>query len=147
MPSGEERAIMIRVLYVSKPMPGLDRDSIEALMAPVRERALVHNAQHHLTGALAYSETCFAQALEGDEDEVEALMAKIARDSRHSELQIIDRREVSNRAFPDWAMAFCPQDGFSAFDMPPRDLVRHLIEAAQHCNKVRAIPGFVPAAN
>jgi hypothetical protein len=138
---------MIRVLYVSKPAAGLDRDGIEALLSPVRERALVHNAQHHLTGALAYSENCFAQALEGEEAIVEALMAKIARDPRHSDVQVVDRREVSNRAFPDWAMAFCPEDGFSAFDMAPRDLVRHLIEAAQHCNKVRAIPGFVPAAN
>ena len=137
---------MIRVLYVSKPAAGLDRDGIEALMGPVRERALVHNAQHHLTGALVYSETGFAQALEGDEAEVEALMAKIARDPRHSEVQVVDKRAVSNRAFPDWAMAFCPQDGFSAFDMQPRDLVRHLIEAAQHCNKVRAIPGIAPAA-
>lgn len=137
---------MIRVLYVSKPAAGLDRDGIEAIMIPVRERALVHNAQHHLTGALAYSETCFAQALEGDEADVEVLMAKIARDPGHADLQIVDRREVSNRAFPDWAMAFCPEDGFSAFGMQPRDLMRHLIEAAQHCNKVRAIPGFVPDA-
>jgi hypothetical protein len=138
---------MIRVLYVSKPAPGLSGDGIEAMMSPVRERALVHNAQHHLTGALAYSETCFAQALEGEEAVVESLMAKIATDSRHSDVQVIDRREVTNRAFPDWAMAFCPEEGFSAFGMQPRDLVRHLIEAAQHCNKVRAIPGFFPDAD
>jgi hypothetical protein len=95
----------MRLFYVFKPMPGQERDGIEALMA------------------------------------------KIARDPRRSEVQVIDRREERDRACPDWAMAFCPQDGFSAFETAPRALVRRLIEAPQYCNKVRAISAFVLAAN
>ena len=139
--------MLTRVIYVSKPASGLDREQLEALIAPIRDIALSHNAKHHLTGALAYSEHSFVQALEGEDADVTALMDIIAKDERHTDVEIIDRRTVTNRAFPDWAMAFCFEPSFSPAGMSARDLVCYLIEAAQNCNKVRAIPGFPARVN
>jgi len=139
--------MLTRLIYLSKPALDFDRDQLEALIAPIRDSALKHNAKHHLTSALAYSEHRFVEALEGEDAEVAALMTAIAKDGRHTDIEIIDQRAVANRAFPDWAMAFCFEPDFSASGKRARDLIRYLIEAAQRCNKVRAIPGFPTPVN
>lgn len=57
-------------------------------------------------GALLFNGAFFAQVLEGEQSEVTALMRRIARDPRHSHVTVIEERWVSERVFPDWAMAF-----------------------------------------
>lgn len=47
----------------------------------------------------------YVQLLEGPEDEVRGLMARIAEDPRHEHVRILAEEAVTARRFPDWAMA------------------------------------------
>ncbi len=134
---------MQRLLYISTPPAGLDAAQLEALIRDIRDASLRNNARDHLTGALAYSPHCFAQAIEGAPAHLDALLDRLDRDTRHRGLNILERRDIRARMFPDWAMAFAPVPEAAAMEtMAPRDLLRFLIEAAQACEGVRAIPGF-----
>jgi hypothetical protein len=48
---------------------------------------------------------CFVQTLEGDEDEVQALLARIRADSRHDSLEVLETEMVAGRVFGRWSMA------------------------------------------
>ncbi len=131
-----------RLLYLSQPPAGLDADGVEALVREIRIKSLHNNAARRLTGVLAYSERLFAQALEGDEADVNATFARICADGRHHDVHVVHAGRVLGRAFGDWSMAFArvPPD-VDLRHMRPTAMVRFLLEAAQNCGGVRALPG------
>ena len=55
---------------------------------------------------LLYHEGSFLQVLEGDEQVLESLYAKIAKDKRHHRLVALLRRQVDTRHFDQWQMGF-----------------------------------------
>jgi hypothetical protein len=133
---------VFRLLYLSTPPAGLDADGLEALVRDIRIASLRNNAARHLTGVLAYSEVLFAQALEGDESDVAETFARIRADSRHRDIHVVHAGHVSGRAFPDWAMAFARVGAECDLrSARPSAMVRVLLEAAQKCEGVRALPG------
>ena len=92
-------------------------------------------------GALLFNGGLFAQVLEGDQDEVRALMRRIARDVRHSHVTIVEEGWVARRAFPDWTMAFADDTTRNVLPVPPEFDPRQLaglapppviIEAMRH---------------
>ncbi|MDX2236894.1 MAG: BLUF domain-containing protein [Hyphomonadaceae bacterium] len=132
-----------RLIYTSRPV---DPGSLEAVVAAVRQAALSHNAACHVTGVLAYNACWFLQALEGAPDDVARTFAGIAADRRHTGVQVVFRGPVSGRMFPDWSMAFAALDDAVDLDaLDARGMLRLLIDAAQSCDGVRAIPGYGPA--
>jgi hypothetical protein len=77
------------------------------LLAQLRD--IVASAQHNnalagITGFLIFDKTWFVQILEGARANVSEIYNKIARDKRHSGLNIIDVRNVDARSFPNWTM-------------------------------------------
>jgi hypothetical protein len=135
-----------RILYVSTPPSGLTQAGLDTTIRSLRRSCLVNNARRHVTGALAYSLSGFAQALEGDAGAVDETFARILADTRHSDVRLIERREAASRMFPDWSMAFAPIGEDVRLDlMAPSALLRFLIEAAQNSEGARPIPGFGPA--
>lgn len=91
---------MIRLFYVSTAKPGFQHAMLDALV----EKASKHNAERQITGALAFNGNIFAQVIEGNVDVVDQLMDNIKRDTRHSGIIIVSRKEIAERAFPDWGM-------------------------------------------
>lgn len=81
-------------------------------------------------GALLFNGTCFAQVLEGDYDEVQALMRRIELDDRHANVTIVEERWVARRDFPHWAMAFADDTTYGALPVPPEFDPRQLAELA-----------------
>jgi hypothetical protein len=87
--------------------------SVERLQALLRQ-ARAFNHEHHLTGMLFYSEGepgtsdpgRFFQVLEGEESTVREMIARIQRDPRHTNLQILIEGLAPQRLFPDLAMGF-----------------------------------------
>jgi Sensors of blue-light using FAD len=78
-----------------------------ALLAQLRDivsSARKNNARAGVTGFLIFDKTWFVQILEGDRANVSEIYNKIARDARHSGLNIINVRDVDGRLFPDWTM-------------------------------------------
>jgi len=73
-----------------------------------------HNPARNVTGALLYSDGCFAQVLEGRRADVEHIFEIIQCDDRHADVTIMHLHPVEERSFPDWSMAFAGIDGASA---------------------------------
>ena len=67
-----------------------------------------------------------AQALEGPEGPVRATFNRIARDPRHFAIVELNNREIANRQFGDWAMAY-NAGGEAGEDTDLREVVRKLI--------------------
>jgi hypothetical protein len=68
-------------------------------------QARTHNADAGITGLLLYSDGRYVQVLEGPEDEVRAVYARILRDPRHTQVVTVSEGLGPARRFPDWHMA------------------------------------------
>jgi hypothetical protein len=102
----------MELLYVSRSKLRLPQE--EAEVDAIVDWSRGRNAEFDVTGALIFTETHFAQFLEGPEAGVDALMASIARDPRHTDLQIMFRRPTDERRFPTWSLAYAGPSTFVA---------------------------------
>lgn len=91
--------MLSQYLYIST-APTLPREEVDAILAASAR----NNPQRGITGLLLFNGRNFLQLLEGEESEVAALMQTITADSRHSGVSVLDRRSITARACPDWAM-------------------------------------------
>lgn len=74
-------------------------------------KARSNNKKRNITGALLLHGDYFVQALEGDEDAVRTLYARIEKDVRHDHVSVIETGVVDARLFSKWAMAKVAADG------------------------------------
>ena len=79
---------------------------VQADIAQILRSARRRNAAQGVTGALLFSDGCFAQVLEGPRTDVEAVFETIQCDLRHSDVTILHHHEVAHRSFGAWSMAF-----------------------------------------
>lgn len=91
---------MISLIYVSMASDGVASKDVRAL---ARQSAL-KNADHGITGLLAFNSVRFMQLLEGDEAAVLSTMDRIAQDSRHYDMSILRRVTARQRECPGWSM-------------------------------------------
>lgn len=117
----------VQLIYASKATfqsntkGGIDREVARILMQSRR-----NNQKLNIGGVLYYGDGNFFQCLEGEPSIIEKSFGKIIRDSRHSQVIVLSRRKVANRAFADWSMKYVPareeirrmlkKNGFSTFD-------------------------------
>lgn len=97
------RGALVRIVYLSHAVPGLDPDAIIGDILDVSRR---NNARAGVTGALIYNRGSFGQVLEGPEAAVEDTFGRIEADPRHAEIQVLDLKTIDARAFGDWSMGF-----------------------------------------
>ena len=97
---------LYRVLYCSRNcIPG-DADSVAAQIKTILAVSRENNAREDITGGLLFSTGCFAQVLEGRSAAVEATFERIQCDDRHNDVILLEAAPITERAFPDWSMAF-----------------------------------------
>lgn len=96
---------MLSVIYVSVADPLIGEQDIAALLVQARR----NNQRDALTGALIFNGHNFLQLLEGPGDKVDACLAAIRNDPRHSGMVEIRRREIAERAFAEWTMLYDPE--------------------------------------
>lgn len=115
-----------RLIYTSRLTLPLDTDR---LLSQARE----NNPALGITGGLAVLDGVCLQYLEGVQDAVESLFARILPDERHSDVKVLERRAVPRRMFSDWSMAmlvwtvsakqifrsFSPDSGLDLYDTDP----------------------------
>ncbi|CAN5472792.1 hypothetical protein BH10PSE3_BH10PSE3_32300 [soil metagenome] len=66
----------------------------------------IHNNRlANITGFLVFGGDRFLQLLEGPVHEVEATFARVARDTRHTDVTVIAQGDAERRLFRDWNMA------------------------------------------
>ena len=98
------------LLYVSESRltpPNID-DQVQQLV----DQSIAWNRSAAITGALIFTERHFAQFIEGPEDAVRSLMARIERDTRHSNVVVRLAELADRRRFDDWSMAYWGPERF-----------------------------------
>lgn len=92
-----------------------------------------NNHDHGITGALLYSNGCFAQVLEGPLSAVEAVFEKIELDARHHDVKILYFKPLATRSFGGWSMAFAGSVDAAALPLNINDVLDSpdKIDAAQ----------------
>ena len=105
--------------------------------------AQAHNPQKGVTGVLCFSGGVFMQVLEGPTAAVQALLARIAADTRHQGLVTLDAGPLATRQFEAWSMGYADlgldnaplPPGYSRFlDTPLND--RQFLEHPGHCHQM-----------
>jgi len=97
---------LFRLAYISR-NEGLHGEAALAALLAVSRR---NNARVGVTGAMLFSERCFAQVLEGPLPAVAEVFERIQRDERHNDVTILLSEESAERRFADWAMAYAGED-------------------------------------
>lgn len=97
-----EKAGLLQLVYASAATVNFSSEDLDALL----EKARANNSTMDVTGMLLFHEGTFLQVLEGSQENVEELYNKIATDTRHGNVLLLATREIDERNFGDWSMAF-----------------------------------------
>lgn len=110
----ERHGSIRELIYTSKATRPFSTEDLVTLLDVAREK----NTQTDITGMLVHSDGVFLQILEGPADELDHLMATIRADERHAALRVVSDREVDQRSFGTWRMAFrdAPREHLAAID-------------------------------
>ncbi len=95
-------APLIHCIYSSAATHAFSPEELAELLKKARE----FNALNDLTGILLYAEGSFFQVLEGPEEAIAALYAKIENDKRHEQVTKIILEPIHKRSFAEWTMGF-----------------------------------------
>ena len=98
----ESEAPVFFLVYVSSAVRLFSAEDLRALPETCRK----NNAELGVTGMLLYKDGNFMQVLEGDEEAVRGLYARIAADPRHRGEITLQEGFAEGRQFPDWSMGF-----------------------------------------
>ncbi len=90
------------------------------------EAAKKNNIRANITGVLFFGNNYFLQILEGPRSNLNRLYNKIIRDERHTNMQVLELREIGSRCFHEWSMRLvdspavaakiCRESGFREFN-------------------------------
>lgn len=110
------------LLYVS--VSRIDFPADEPELTKLVDAARARNQLLGITGALMFTETHFAQVIEGPSAAVAELMYSIRADPRHTDIVVLEVETLARRRFASWRMAYCGPP--TLIDTP----TRRLLEAA-----------------
>lgn len=93
---------VLRLTYTSTLTHLLSVRQLVDLIEQIRPK----NEHLGVTGLLLYSGGNVIQTIEGDPPTIESLFGAIVLDPRHSDVRIVERQQVADRAFSSWSMGF-----------------------------------------
>jgi hypothetical protein len=94
------KSSLMSLIYASRSTECFHEHEIPDLLQQVR----IANAKQEITGMLLYIGGSFLQVLEGQPEMVDAVFSRIIRDNRHTQLTLIARESIPERAFEGWTM-------------------------------------------
>ncbi len=103
-------ANLFRLVYCSRNTILGQQGDPAAEVAGILATSRANNARDGVTGALLYSEGCFAQVLEGGLDAVERTFERIQCDPRHGDVVMLQVGRADGRLFGAWDMALAETD-------------------------------------
>lgn len=83
---------------LSKPFEDIDMEILRT--------AVAFNAAHDVTGFLHRSAQHYYQYLEGPSHHIDALLDRIAKDTRHTEFHLLQSGNTDQRRFGSWSMGY-----------------------------------------
>jgi hypothetical protein len=93
---------MLRLLYISKSAITAERRLPE--LRDIRQSANRHNNINGITGMLIFEQDKIAQVLEGERLAVTNTFGRIARDDRHTDVELLEVTSGHDRLFGAWGM-------------------------------------------
>ncbi len=102
------------IIYISSATRPFSKNELLELLAKCRE----NNIQLNITGMLLFKAGFFQQILEGPEDVVKSLYAKIQKDPRHRGVIKAFEGYENERQFSEWSMGFYDLNSAEAADIP-----------------------------
>lgn len=102
-----------QLLYISAATQEVSEAELEEILAVAR----TNNMSLNITGMLLFHEGSFIQALEGEQQAVDALYQKIGKDDRHLETRVLYRGDIPDRTFKNWSMGFYRSNQSSAANL------------------------------
>ena len=100
--------------YVSTQIRPMQAQDLLDLLKTARE----HNSRVGVTGLLLHREDSFFQVLEGQEEAVREIFARIQHDRRHDRVKVLFEGPIESREFSDWRMGFVELDGVDLTQLP-----------------------------
>lgn len=99
-----------RLIYRSR---AEDAEDLGRNLSQILHASRHHNRAHGITGVLTCFDDHFIQIIEGPPAQIDRLMAVLARDPRHHDIEVLGRWAASHRLFGGWAMASPPTSEIS----------------------------------
>jgi hypothetical protein len=93
---------MIQLCYISTARPAVTPEVVDRILGASR----TNNKRVGVTGILLFNGKRFLQLLEGEAEAVTATYRRIARDPRHYAIVKLSEREIEDREFDVWDMAY-----------------------------------------
>ena len=93
---------MRQVIYASAATVSFSQSDLIELLKIARQR----NSAVDISGMLLYNAGSFLQVLEGPDENVDALFAKIQKDTRHTRCLLLSRKTIQEKEFENWSMGF-----------------------------------------
>jgi hypothetical protein len=91
---------LMSLIYASRSTECFHEHEIPDLLQQIR----IANAKQEITGMLLYIGGSFLQVLEGQPEVIDTVFSRILRDNRHTQLTLIARESIPERAFEGWTM-------------------------------------------
>ncbi|EDY85170.1 Sensors of blue-light using FAD family [Verrucomicrobiia bacterium DG1235] len=93
---------LVQIVYASSAATPFSKAELLEMLGRTRER----NNRRGITGILLYKEGNILQVIEGEERTADQLFKRVSLDPRHKGIMKLMRREIEEREFPNWSMAF-----------------------------------------
>ncbi|MGI4858008.1 MAG: BLUF domain-containing protein [Janthinobacterium lividum] len=90
------------LLYISRIAPEVTREDVDLLVA----KSIARNAVEGITGFLVKAGEHFVQYLEGPRQVVVDCFARMEKDGRHTEVNLVACHRLSHRCFASWEMGY-----------------------------------------
>lgn len=100
--NGEEHRQLYQLVYLSSSTGQYSPEDLKEILSVSRR----NNSAINVTGLLLYHDGNIIQFLEGEEDSINSLYDRIARDVRHKGILPLLRRKIDRRDFGTWSMGF-----------------------------------------
>lgn len=121
-------AQLVQIIYISRTtsLPVRPENGMDPAVARILAKSRSNNRKNGLVGVLYFGDGCFFQCLQGEEEAIDTLYAKLEQDPRHKELKLLSRKAIAAPSFQDWSMKYVPVEqamtrllqsrGMSTFD-------------------------------
>lgn len=100
---------LTRLVYASTMTDAFNCDDIEGILGAARK----NNSGNSITGMLCFNRKYFMQCLEGSRADVNETYQRILKDERHSNVVLLDYKEIDAREFDHWSMGYLPESSLT----------------------------------
>ena len=95
-----------RLIYYSVNAVQAQEGSLQQELKSILLSSQRNNPPLGVSGALIFNYSYFAQVLEGDRKAITNIFCKVSKDSRHSDIVLLEVEPISERMFVSWNMSF-----------------------------------------